>query len=64
VGFCLASLVGFAVVYFTSGAALPVVITPWLMGGVFLLTVVMCIGSALTAILKVVRIDPAMVFTR
>lgn len=64
VGFCLASLVGFGVVYFTSGGALPVVITPWLMAGVFLLTVVMCIGSALTAILKVVRIDPAMVFTR
>jgi putative ABC transport system permease protein len=64
VGFCLASLVGFAVVYFTSGGALPVVITPWLMAGVFLLTVLMCIGSALTAIFKVVRIDPAMVFTR
>ena len=64
VGFCLAALVGFAVVLFTSGGALPVVITPTLMAGVLLLTVAMCIASALTAIFKVVRIDPAVVFTR
>ena len=64
VGFCLASLVGFGVVLFTSNGALPVVITPTLMGGVLALTILMCIGSALTAIVKVVRIDPAMVFTR
>src|SRR5689334_12160487 len=64
VGFCLAAVVGFAVVLFTSGGALPVVITPTLMGGVLLLTVAMCIASALTAIFKVVRIDPAVVFTR
>ena len=64
VGFCLASVVGFAVVLFTSNGALPVVITPTLMGGVLVLTILMCIGSALTAIVKVVRIDPAMVFTR
>ncbi len=56
--------IGFAVVYFTSSGALPVVITPGLMGAIFLLTVVMCIASAFTAILKVVRIDPAVVFTR
>jgi putative ABC transport system permease protein len=64
VGFCLASVVGFAVVLFTRYGALPVVITPALMGGVLVLTILMCIGSALTAIVKVVRIDPAMVFTR
>jgi putative ABC transport system permease protein len=64
VGFCLASVIGFAVVYFTSTGALPVVITPALMGIILLLTIGMCIASALTAIVKVVRIDPAMVFTR
>jgi putative ABC transport system permease protein len=64
VGFCLASVIGFAVVYFTSTGALPVVITPTLMGLILLLTIGMCIASALTAIFKVVRIDPAMVFTR
>jgi putative ABC transport system permease protein len=64
VGFCLAAVVGFAVVLFTSGGALPVVITPTLMAGILLLTILMCIGSALTAIIKVLRIDPAVVFTR
>jgi putative ABC transport system permease protein len=64
VGFCLASVIGFAVVYFTSTGALPVVITPALMGIILALTVGMCIASALTAIVKVLRIDPAMVFTR
>jgi putative ABC transport system permease protein len=32
--------------------------------GLFALTVVMCIISAIAAIVKVTRIDPAMVFTR
>jgi putative ABC transport system permease protein len=64
VGFCFAALIGYAVVEITTKGALPVVITPWLMAGIFALTVVMCVGSALTAILRVVRIDPVMVFTR
>jgi putative ABC transport system permease protein len=32
--------------------------------GLFLLTVVMCVLSAIAAIVQVIRIDPAMVFTR
>jgi len=64
VGFCFAALIGMAVVYFTRSGALPVVITPWLMAAIFLLTVVMCVLSAFTAILKVVRIDPVVVFSR
>ncbi|MEJ2433993.1 MAG: ABC transporter permease, partial [Pseudolabrys sp.] len=64
IGFALASLVGFAVVWITASGALPVVITPWLMGAIFALTVAMCVASALTAILRVLRIDPVMVFTR
>jgi putative ABC transport system permease protein len=32
--------------------------------GLFLLTVVMCIGSAIAAIMQVTRIDPAIVFSR
>ena len=31
---------------------------------VFALTVVMCIAAAFAAIMRVVRIDPVMVFTR
>jgi putative ABC transport system permease protein len=64
VGFSIAALIGVAVVRITGASALPVVITPGLMAGVFALTVVMCVVSALTAILRVVRIDPVMVFTR
>jgi putative ABC transport system permease protein len=32
--------------------------------GLFALTVIMCILSAIAAIVQVMRIDPAMVFTR
>jgi len=64
IGFCFAALIGMVVVYFTRSGALPVVITPWLMGAIFLLTLAMCIASAFAAILKVVRIDPVVVFSR
>jgi len=64
VGFSFAAIIGFIVVFVTAKGALPVVITPELMAGVFALTVGMCIVSAFAAILRVVRIDPVMVFTR
>ena len=35
-----------------------------LMASLFLLTVVMCVVSAISAIVQVMRIDPARVFTR
>jgi putative ABC transport system permease protein len=38
--------------------------TPQLTLGLFVLTLAMCVLSALGAIAKVMRIDPAMVFTR
>jgi len=64
IGFAIASLIGFAVVWFTSGGALPVVISPILMSAIFALTLTMCIISAFAAILRVVRMDPIVVFTR
>lgn len=64
VGFCLAAFIGAAVVYVTHESALPVVITPLLMVGIFALTVAMCVASAMAAIIRVIRIDPVMVFTR
>jgi putative ABC transport system permease protein len=64
IGFSLAALVGAAVVRATATSALPIVITPELSVGLFVLTVVMCIISAIAAIMKVTRIDPAQVFTR
>jgi putative ABC transport system permease protein len=64
IGFGLAALVGWAVVKATATSALPIVITPELGVSLFLLTIVMCVVSAIAAIMKVTRIDPAQVFTR
>jgi len=64
IGFSIAALVGYGIVQLTEGTALPILITPALLVGLFLLTVTMCIGSSIAAIIQVTRIDPAMVFTR
>jgi len=64
VGFCLAAGIGLIVVAATADTALPIVMTPALTLGLFLLTVLMCVVSAIAAIVQVTRIDPAMVFTR
>ena len=64
IGFAFAALIGTAVVHFTAKSALQVVITPNLMIELFVLTVVMCIASALASIVRVVRVDPAIVLTQ
>jgi putative ABC transport system permease protein len=48
----------------TAKSALPIVITPWLVAGLSALTVVMCVMSAIGAIFRVLRTDPATVFMR
>jgi len=62
IGFSLAASVGLIIVMATAESALPILMTPALTGGLFLLTVVMCIASAMAAIVQVIRIDPTMVF--
>lgn len=64
IGFAIATAIGYVVVQVTAKSALPIVITPALVGGLFALTIVMCVGSAVTAIIRVVRIDPVMVMSR
>jgi len=64
IGFCIAAAIGAVVVQMTARSALPIVITPWLVAALFVLTVVMCVISAIGAIVRVVRIDPATVFMR
>lgn len=39
-----------------------ILITPATGAGIFVMTVVMCVGSALFAVQKVTRVDPAIVF--
>jgi putative ABC transport system permease protein len=64
IGFCIAAAIGAGIVHATAKTALPIVITPPLVVGLFVLTVVMCTVSAFVAIARVVRIDPVMVLTR
>jgi putative ABC transport system permease protein len=62
IGFSLAAGIGLIIVKLTAETALPIVMTPELTFGLFLLTVLMCIASAVSAIVQVLRIDPAMAF--
>ena len=64
IGFIFAAGIGYVVVEMTAKSALPIVITPWLVAGLLALTIVMCVSSAIIAIIRVVRIDPATVFMR
>jgi putative ABC transport system permease protein len=62
IGFSLAAAIGLIIVKSTAETALPIVMTPALTLGLFLLTVLMCIASAISAIVQVLRIDPAAAF--
>jgi putative ABC transport system permease protein len=62
IGFALAASIGLVVVEMTAETALPIVMTPELTAGLFLLTVFMCIASSIAAVVQVIRIDPARVF--
>ena len=64
VGYVIAAAIGLIIVQATADTALPVVMTPTLTAGLFVLTVIMCAISAVSAILEVMRLDPAMVFSR
>jgi putative ABC transport system permease protein len=62
IGFALAAAAGLAVMAATARTALPIVMTPGLSAGLFVLTVVMCVTSSIAAVVQVSRIDPARVF--
>jgi putative ABC transport system permease protein len=64
IGFSVAAFTGLLTMRLTADAVLPVVVTPFLFAMLLGLTVVMCVISALAAIAKVTRIDPAIVFAR
>jgi putative ABC transport system permease protein len=58
------ALVGLLVVAVSAETAMPVVLTPALALLILGITVAMCCGGALSAIVKIVRLDPASVFAR
>lgn len=64
IGYTFGMAIALVVVAFSERTALPIIMTPELAAGLFVLTVVMCAISATAAITKVTKIDPAMVFAR
>jgi putative ABC transport system permease protein len=64
IGFCIAALIDAAIVRMTAATSLPIVMTSNVTLSLFLLTVVMCVTSAIAAIAQVTRIDPVIVFAR
>jgi putative ABC transport system permease protein len=64
IGFGIATAIGIVIVKVTADSALPVLIPGGLIAVLFLLTVAMCVLSAVAAIVHIMRTDPAVVFTR
>ncbi len=65
-GYALGMMIALLIIFVTESMALPlpIVMTPGLAALLFGLTLFMCAISAIAAISKVTRIDPAMVFAR
>jgi putative ABC transport system permease protein len=63
-GYALGMAIAMTVILYSVNTALPIIMTPELAVGLFALTLFMCAISAVAAIMKVMKIDPAMVFNR
>jgi putative ABC transport system permease protein len=64
IGFGMAGLIGLVVVRLTAKSALQIVISPVLLIELFVLTVIMCVISAVAAPFHITRVDPAVVLTQ
>jgi putative ABC transport system permease protein len=64
IGYVLGMTIALGVLVLSKNTALPLVMTPGLAFWLFTLTVGMCAISALSAIVKVTKIDPATVFSK
>jgi putative ABC transport system permease protein len=64
IGYVLGMAICMTIVYLSERTALPIIMTPMLAVLLLALTIAMCAISAISAIGKVMRIDPAMVFNR
>jgi len=63
-GYVLGMSIAMLVVAVSVDTSFPIIMTPQLAFGLFALTLVMCAASATGAIMKVMKLDPAMVFNR
>ena len=64
IGYILGMAIALSVVVASQTSPLPIVMTPLLAGALFALTLGMCAISAVSAIIKVTKIDPVVVFNR
>lgn len=64
IGYVLGMLLALAAIYAAQDTKLTIVMTPELAITLFAVTIGMCVFAAISAIIKVVRIDPAVVFAR
>ena len=63
-GYVLGMSIAMSVVAVSIDTSFPIIMTPQLALGLFALTLIMCVASATGAIMKVMKLDPAMVFNR
>jgi putative ABC transport system permease protein len=63
-GYILGMIIALGVIAASQKTPLPIIMTPGLAGLLFALTLGMCLISAISAIFKVTKLDPAMVFSR
>jgi putative ABC transport system permease protein len=64
IGYVLGMSLAMLAIRAAQDSKLTILMTPQLAGGLFAVTIGMCIFAAISAIIKVVRIDPAVVFSR
>lgn len=64
IGYLLGMAIALTILYLSRNSPLPLVMTPALAFWLFALTLSMCAISAVSAIVKVTKIDPATVFSR
>jgi len=63
-GYVLGMSIAMIVVMVSIDTSFPIIMTAQLAFGLFALTLIMCAASAIGAIMKVMKLDPAMVFNR
>jgi putative ABC transport system permease protein len=64
IGYVLGMALALLAIRGAQDTKLTIIMTPELAVGLFLVTIGMCVFAAISAIMKVVRIDPAVVFSR
>ncbi len=64
IGFLIAALIGIVTVYATATTALPITMTPGWTFATFVLTLIMCLISAVAAIVPIMRVDPVVAFSK